>query len=54
MDLTWKEISSKVDGMFTQQYELFSRRPVHFMVTMVSAYRSTLFGVPMQGELDNR
>ena len=30
MDLTWKEISEKVDSMFTQQYGLLSRRPVHF------------------------
>ncbi|XP_063691145.1 uncharacterized protein LOC134823553 [Bolinopsis microptera] len=32
MDLTWKEISEKVDGIFTQHepYELLSRRPVHF------------------------
>ena len=30
MDLTWKQISDKVDGMFTQQHGLLSRRPVHF------------------------
>ena len=29
-DLTWKEIGDKVDGMFTQQYGLLRRRPVHF------------------------
>ena len=30
MDLTWKEIGDKVDGMFTQEHGLLSRRPVHF------------------------
>ena len=30
MDMTWKEIGEKVDGMFTQKYGLLSRRPVHF------------------------
>ena len=30
MDLTWAQISDKVDGMFTQQHGLLSRRPVHF------------------------
>ena len=30
MDLTWKQISDKVNGMFTQQYGLLSRRSVHF------------------------
>ena len=30
MDFTWKQISDKVDGMFTQQYGLLIRRPVHF------------------------
>ena len=30
MDLTWKQISDKVDGMFTQQHGLLSKRPVHF------------------------
>ena len=30
MDITWKEIGDKVDGMFTQQYGLFIRHPVHF------------------------
>ena len=30
MDLTWKDIGDKVDGMFTQQHGLLSRRPVHF------------------------
>jgi hypothetical protein len=29
-DLTWREISDKVDSMFSQQYESLSRRPVHF------------------------
>ena len=30
MDLTWKDIGDKVDGMFTQQHGLLSKRPVHF------------------------
>ena len=30
MDVTWKQISDKVDGMFTQQHGLLSKRPVHF------------------------
>ena len=30
MDMTWKEIGEKVDGMFAQEYGLLSRRPVHF------------------------
>jgi hypothetical protein len=29
-DLTWEEIGDKVDGMFSQQYEMLSKRPVHF------------------------
>ena len=29
-DLTWKEIGDKIDGMFTQEYGLLRRRPVHF------------------------
>ena len=30
MDMTWKEIGDKIDGMFNQQYGMLSRRPVHF------------------------
>ena len=30
VDLTWKEIGEKVDGMFTQKHGLLSTRPVHF------------------------
>ena len=30
MDMTWKEIGDKVDGMYNQQYGMLSRRPVHF------------------------
>ena len=30
VDLTWKEIGEKVDGMFTEKHGLLSRRPVHF------------------------
>ena len=30
MDLTWREIGEKIDGMFTQQHGYLSRRPVHF------------------------
>ena len=30
MDLTWKEIGDRVDGMFDQQNGMLSRRPVHF------------------------
>ena len=30
MDMTWKKIGDKVDGMFNQQYGMLSRRPVHF------------------------
>ena len=30
MELTWKQISDKVDGMFTQQHGLLSKHPVHF------------------------
>jgi hypothetical protein len=29
-NLTWREISDKVDGMFSKQYGIPSRRPVHF------------------------
>ena len=30
LDLSWKEIGEKVDGMFTQNYGNLTRRPVHF------------------------
>ena len=30
MAMTWKEIGDKVDGMFSQQYGMLNRRPVHF------------------------
>ena len=30
LDITWKEIGYKIDGMFNQQYGMLSRRPVHF------------------------
>ena len=30
MDMTWKEIGDKIDGMFNQQYGMLNRRPVHF------------------------
>ena len=30
LDISWKEIAKKVDGMFTQDHGTLSRRPVHF------------------------